>query len=761
MKSFYFSLFICCLSFTVLAQEHHFVKPKLSPLTKRYLLDIKNKPQENFAPQGYIYKKHTDGMLYVSALIKVADEATAQNNLKAINVFVGTKAGNIWTVQVPLNKMVDFTNATGIFYIQIDEPVFPDLNIARKTTRVDSVQKGYGLPMPYSGKNVVLGIIDFGFDYNHPTMYDTLHAGYRVKKVWELNTLGTPPAGYTYGHELTDTNAIRAQGTDNPVQTHGTAVAGVAAGSGFGSIIASDRFRGMAYEADMVFVGVRRDSIGGQWIQSGFSDFIDGLNYIFNYATSVGKPAVVNISWGSQSGPHDGTSLFNQACDNLSGTGKIIVMAAGNDGQNKIHLSKAFIPTDTVVNTFLTFSPSTYRRTWVDIWGDTSKTFCASVTLYSNGIAGNTTNYICIDDSTHSHYLIGANGTDTCFIDFITSSSEFNDKPRMTLSIYNKATDSVGVSVKATSGAIDIWDEYYYYGFPHSYTSEFSSLSKPWAVSGNTISTVSDMGSANSVLLIGAYASKVAYTDINGHAWTYSGYVGVGGLVPFSSRGPMVDGRKKPDITAPGLTIATSMSSYSTTYTPTGDDSSSVVSVITGLQNPITNNHFYYAEFSGTSAASPVTSGIVALLLQANPYLTPQEIKSIIIATAIKDSHTGTIAPGGNNNWGNGKINAYGAIKMAIQQLAGVYNFSGKKLDCVLFPNPNNGGCTIDYTSDKEEKINIEILNITGSLVMAENWNVTTGNNQHPLDLSALSKGLYLVKVTSKEGSVNIKTVVK
>ena len=117
----------------------------------------------------------------------------------------------------------------------------------------------------------------------------------------------------------------------------------------------------MAYESDMVLVGVRRDSIEQDWLEGSFTDFIDGINYIYTYAASVGKPCVVNVSWGSQSGPHDGSTLFNLACNNLTGPGKILVMSAGNEGEEKIHLSKTFTPTDTLLNTFLTFSSNKYK----------------------------------------------------------------------------------------------------------------------------------------------------------------------------------------------------------------------------------------------------------------------------------------------------------------------------------------------------------------------------------------------------------------
>src|SRR5690606_31801870 len=142
---------------------------------------------------------------------------------------------------------------------EMDQPARPELFDAKIHTRVDSVHGGYNLPMPYTGKDVVIGVIDFGFDYDNPAFYDTLGQKYRVKKAWELETTGTPPAGYSYGHELADSNAIRAQGTDNPEQSHGTPVAGIAGGSGIARVGAyPDLYQGIAFESDFVFVGVRR-----------------------------------------------------------------------------------------------------------------------------------------------------------------------------------------------------------------------------------------------------------------------------------------------------------------------------------------------------------------------------------------------------------------------------------------------------------------------------------------------------------------------
>ncbi|RYE24194.1 MAG: hypothetical protein EOP51_08200, partial [Sphingobacteriales bacterium] len=307
MKKIYALAFAISVATSVQAQQSKDGLPKLSPVTRMLLKDIDRAADKTNIPDGYVYQKDVNGQLYLSGMVKVTTPGMVIEPLSQLGVRIGTKAGDIWTVRVPYATIKAFTEIKGISYIQLDEPLRPALATARKTTRVDSVHAGIDLPYPFTGREVLMGVIDFGFDYGHPTFFDTLGTNYRIERVWELNTTGTPPSGYTYGHELTSKSAIQAQGTDNPDQMHGTGTAGIAAGSGYG--VANAKTRGISYDADLVLVGVRRDTIGDQWRQSSFSDFTDGVNYIFRYAASQQRPSAINISWGSQSGPHDGTSL--------------------------------------------------------------------------------------------------------------------------------------------------------------------------------------------------------------------------------------------------------------------------------------------------------------------------------------------------------------------------------------------------------------------------------------------------------------------
>ncbi len=76
-----------------------------------------------------------------------------------------------------------------------------------------------------------MGVIDCGFQYGHPSFYDTTGNSLRIKRVWQQNdTWGIAPDGFSYGNELTTTAEILAAVTDMADEGHGSHVTGIAAG---------------------------------------------------------------------------------------------------------------------------------------------------------------------------------------------------------------------------------------------------------------------------------------------------------------------------------------------------------------------------------------------------------------------------------------------------------------------------------------------------------------------------------------------------
>ena len=199
-------------------------------------------------------------------------------------------------------------------------------------------------------------------------------------------------------------------------------------------------------------------------------------------------------------------------------------------------------------------------------------------------------------------------------------------------------------------------------------------------------------------------------------------------MANFSSFGPTLDGRIKPDISAPGVNVASSISSFT-------DDSYSAVATV-----PFQGRNYPFARFSGTSMAAPAATGTVALMLEADPTLTPADIRDIIRSTARTDNFTGTIPPGGSTRWGMGKVNAY----HAVTQVLGTAAMAERGRDQLsVWPNPAQDRLFIELP-DHATGTRLTVRDALGRTVLSR---TVTASGAVSLDASAWAPGLYLVRL--------------
>jgi serine protease AprX len=146
-------------------------------------------------------------------------------------------------------------------------------------------------------------------------------------------------------------------------------------------------------------------------------------------------------------------------------------------------------------------------------------------------------------------------------------------------------------------------------------------------------------GNAPWVLTVGAYS----------HEGTVSRFDDV--MAGYSSRGPSaVDYEAKPDVVAPGTGLVSLSDPSSTFYR------SKSASLLTGSRP---TSYKPYLSLSGTSMAAPIVSGTVALMIQANPSLTPNMAKAILQFTAEQHSNYNVLTQGA------GFLNTQGAVQLA------------------------------------------------------------------------------------------------
>jgi subtilisin family serine protease len=215
------------------------------------------------------------------------------------------------------------------------------------------------------GSGTLIGIIDSGIDIYNKDFIDE-NGNTRIVGVWDIGGTGTPPKGFNIGVEYTAeeiNKAINGGKKINFTDTigHGTAIAGICAGNGRGS-----RYTGIAPKSELVIVKL---GLRNSYARS--TDIMRGLKYIKNTAKSLNKPVAINISYGTNDGPHDGTALFegyiNEIADN---TVCSICVAMGNEGAAGHHYSGSFKDSEYVHFNVGSNIKSMYMSVWKSFLDD-------------------------------------------------------------------------------------------------------------------------------------------------------------------------------------------------------------------------------------------------------------------------------------------------------------------------------------------------------------------------------------------------------
>lgn len=637
------------------------------------------------------------------------------------------------TVRLTLDALQRLAKQQGVEYIQITSGATQMLNLARQEAGTDLLHKGTDLPKAYTGEGVVVGVVDAGFDYMHAAFRRPADGALRIKRVWEqgATTLdgASAPAKYGYGIELNTPELIEKAQGDSDSNSHGTHVAAIAAGS---DAYKDGAYVGNAPDADIVLVALDLNA-------STNADISNAVQYIFDYADEVGKPCVVNLSLGNQDGPHDGTSTFDTMTDAMQGPGRLIVGAAGNHRTDAFHIDHTFAAADAApLRTFVKYkvAPSnSVSGGTIEIWGEKGVEFTVDIAAYStfNKKDARSTTVYPAEGVTDVDFGKYATGT----WKVASEVSPLNGKPHVVLtsaltSIRNNYAIALTVTPK-TAGRVNIWSDNTYLALE---SRDIEGFSAPDAAS----STLCEIGGTGKrILTVGSYTTRNEYTTNGGQQATLQETVG--DLSSFSSYGPTVDGRMKPNITAPGCFIISAVSN---------NDASG--NLMYAEYNENFGRYNQYGYMQGTSMASPFVAGIVATWLQAYPQLTPEQLHEIVQNTARKDSFTAT-AP--DSNWGYGKINALDGLRQCIEK---------QETGCVSVAMPfdgtvriADGNIVLGFARDTQATLGI--TSMTGSTLFSKQLGKRSAGETLSVAVPQLPKGVYLLSVKTPTATKTFKFV--
>lgn len=662
----------------------------------------------------------------VRAIVTLNDRTVCPDLLK-YNATFEAQIGDMLIVRVPIDNIVEMSEAEAVRKVQIERPVRlanKNIRVATKQNSVNELTNENGDMM--KGKGVVVGVVDVGIDFSHINFKDA-DGNSRIKFAKSKDAI------------YTEAEQIDTLTTDDAEKNHGSHTAGTAAGSYTGNGL-----QGMAPEADLALCGLANNTTT--------ANLLLGCKNIVDYAKSVGKPVVINLSFGDCAGAHDGKDEFCMGVKELAGEGTIFVVSAGNQGSSSIYLNKKFTEDDKTVSTLVADKKNAWNKynNYYEVFAYSGKLpsikFFVADIVWNNVIftteeytpTENKLEWRLSDTSSYSEFSNYYINTDTTTMDIYVTTSITESVCSYSIQINGTATATTKYCIGMTLSGED-GEEIHAWGSDGTTVMIDNGDSK--FTSGNALKSISSMACTDDVISVGAYTASNSYSALDGVTYTHTNYP-VDDIAPFSGYGVDMNGISRPDVCAPGVTV---QSSYST-YCPC--DISDVVSSET-----IDGRTYMWGINSGTSMSAPAVTGIIATWLQYKPTLTTAEIREILMETSVKDSYVTT-----ENalKWGAGKIDAYAGLQQIIA--SGVNDVEVSQNNVLIYPNPNGGQFKV-VAQGEYDGAKLNVYNMAGTLVYSEQ--IYASQDAVDVDLSGLlSSGVYIVSIIGEKVNYSTKMVI-
>lgn len=659
----------------------------------------------------------------VQCFLRVTDEA-ALAQLQRLGVKVQHVFGKVITAQVPVQEIGRVSELALVRQVQLAQRMAVCNDRARQFSMVDGAHAvSAGSQGAFTGKDVIVGVVDVGIDFNHIEFMGE-DGESRVKRVY-LPAYNGGVAPVVDGNELPGSayatpQEIAALTSDCTDQSHGTHTSTTAAGGYKGN-----GYYGVATASDLVLCAMPDRELTDVSIAN-------SVAYIFDYAKSVGKPAVINMSLASTSGPHDGTSMLSEVFAAKSGKGRMCVLSVGNDARLFTKISKRFGQDTDTLRTFYENLYTLYTNHGdLDMWADDARKFKARFVVYDRqrqAVAYESDWYVAgTSDEAVKITMEDVPSLKDLYSGEVSFSSGIGANGKMEL---YTAFDVEYVCEKATAKnyymGIKVWAEKgtTITGWSNTGTQLVSNGVDGWSY-GTSDGNISDLTTGEGVISVGAYCSKTSVDTPNG-VDNYNGSE-LGDIAFFSSFGKDVNGISRPTVTAPGYAVVSALNRYDATQSNDGDNA---------LVQTIGGKKYRWGTMYGTSQSAPIVTGTIALWLQANPELTCADVENVLERTSTRDEY---VMNGNLDKWGYGKINALKGLQYLLG--SGIDSVEQEKLWRII---PGEEAIIIHAPCDGEAQMSA--YDMLGQQVALSRCTVSGGYGDLPR-MHLPEHGVYVVRV--------------
>ena len=729
-----------------------------------------------------------------------ASAAAIANQMIEMGGKIGALMGNQLIVDLPMSKLEDAAVIEGVLLIDLPGVSTEKTDMTRKASHVDEVHQGKAeglkdLPQAYTGKGVIIGLIDGGYDFTHPIFKDK-DGKLRIKGVYmaseeQLRADGESLDNITVTDDKGQTTQVSLPGAflTNPdvildtlklkdiYGSHGTHCASIAAGTIMTDTkgVAEGALGGMAPDAELLLTDP--SPTNGQVNASGMStnalrdiNRMKALWLMQKYAKEQNKPLVVSWSQNNHDGFHNGTSSQSRFIGHYCKAGNIMALCSSNEGGDSMFVERKINKGKTIyINTFpennnaeafgfiQTDKNITITLNVIDAQRNTA--YRCNLPLSANGLnsyeqtfqykvewEGNQKDWYYYDKYYSNHGPMGA------LLDYINEGEiSLSINKGSLLDVNGAQVPFVRYELKV-NGLRTEKDPNSAQGYRYTFELEVGSPEEDvtmyaWGdyyslyatsmeqldryTAGSSNHSMGDMNTSGEPVSIGAYVAN--------NKKPYKGVLEedkdekVGRYASFSSYGYDLskERRKYPDVVTPGVSVLAAYNSF-------GNELGSWITKsyskqFKGQTEPRT---YAYDFMSGTSMATPAAAGVIALWVQAandkGKTLTNKDIKDIIAHSSETDDFTKAEPL----RYGSGKMNAYKGLLYVLDMATTVPDLPTEHISATL------NGRTLHISGDPD--IQVTVYNLSGVKVL--DTQAQSGIVQLPM----LPAGVYAVKIGTK-----------
>jgi subtilisin family serine protease len=476
-----------------------------------------------------------------------------------------TDRGWIVTATVPIAQIETIRHAGFVLSLKASQPLRPTLTDTVPEINATAATLSAGL-FSSGGEGAIVGVVDGGLSVVHRN-FRNADGSTRLVALWDQSAENGPDSPFGYGRRYGAGEIDAALRAGEPhlallgfgaksseAGGHGTHVTDIAAGNGLGTLNP-----GVAPKSGIIFVQYAPTDLAGSGtavVGSELGDskrLLDALRFIFDEAGDT--PCVVNISLGTNGGPHDGTSLVEAGIDALVAEqpGRAVVISGGNAFTQGIHAAGT-VPQHGTADVSWTILETVASHSEIELWYPGSDRL---------GI-----HLLAPDGSTFGPIPLGSNGRvhddDGDTVLFVSHRAGDPNNGDNVVNLFVDKRLPTGVwTVRLRGEQVETG------GF-HAWIERDDRSQSSFLTPHDSSHTVGSLSCGKLSIVVGSYDAHQPAKPLS----------------VFTAAGPTRDDRPKPDLSAPGQEVKAAHSRTTTGTTVK----------------------------SGTSMAAPAVAGVVALL---------------------------------------------------------------------------------------------------------------------------------------------------